>query len=86
MERLARALSDAADAAALRPALPGLAAFLAGLLDDRNFKVVVGGMQGLGDVAEAVGAPVQAQLRCDWCPCFRGGRGMRRPTASSGML
>jgi len=63
MERLSRALAEVADRSALLPVLPGLTAFLLGLLSDHNFKVVIGGTQAIGDLAEAVGRAMQSQLR-----------------------
>ena len=63
MERLSRALADIPDRSELLPVLQPLSSFLLSLLADHNFKVAVGGMAALGDVAEEVGRPMQSQLR-----------------------
>lgn len=64
MERLSRALAGAPERAALLPVLQPLSRFLLGLLADHNFKVALGGMAAIGDVADEVGRPMQSQLRC----------------------
>jgi hypothetical protein len=65
MERLSRSIADATrdGSGRLVRGLPGLTAFLLGLMGDHNFKVAIGGLDALGDVADAVGGGLQSQLR-----------------------
>jgi hypothetical protein len=67
MERLSRALADGPEPAALLPFLPEATTFLLGLAADHNFKVAMGGMRALGDLAEVVGRPVAGHFRCAGC-------------------
>lgn len=62
MERLARALAAPPDAAALGRQLAPIAAFLLRLVSDHNFKVAIGGLAALGDVAEIVGGGILSQI------------------------